>query len=226
MKKLNKPLILFMFLSTLCLQAQESENTDYIEFNDRKNIVHGVYLGFNTAYGKIDGKDTGIFGLKVAYVANRKFEAGFSVKGLYSQQNLTRNTISNNEDLISAYGGIHIEPILFSKSKINLSFPLLVGFGGVGYIDGDREFDEDIDSDNRKWDAIFVAEPGISILYNLSRFVQLEGGVKYRLSSRFDIYPDGINRINGFSAGLGIKIGVFNLGKNRYEKKAPDEKQN
>ncbi|KAA1247097.1 hypothetical protein [Aquimarina sp. RZ0] len=224
MKHLKKTVLIFIILIAYQINAQESKNDNYIEFNDRKNIVHGVYLGFNLGTGEIDGEETGLVGLKLAYVANRQIEAGFAIKGFYSQQNLPGISASNNEDLVGGYTGFHVEPILFSKSRINLSFPLLIGAGFVGYIDGKfEETNEDFNEDDYDWDTIFVTEPGISLLFNISRYVQLEAGVKYRFSSKFSIHPNGINRINGFSADLGIKVGVFNLGRNRYKKNIPNE---
>ncbi|MBW1298178.1 hypothetical protein [Aquimarina litoralis] len=220
MKKSIKLFISLLIICSYQIYSQDENDTDYIEFNDRKNIVHGVYLGFSTSYGEIDGEETGLIGLKLAYVANRKFELGFGMKGFYSQQNLPGISASNDEDLIGGYVGMHLEPILFSKSRVNLSFPLLIGVGGVGYIDGQLD-NEEFNEDDYDWDAVFVAEPGINLLFNISRFVQLEAGVKYRFSSKFNIHPSGIDRINGFSAGLGIKVGVFNLGRNRYKKRAP-----
>ena len=51
---------------------------------------------------------------------------------------------------------------------------------------------------------------------NVSRYVQLEAGVKYRVSSKFNLSPEyNISDINGFSAGVGVKLGVFNMGRNR-----------
>ena len=48
--------------------------------------------------------------------------------------------------------------------------------------------------------------------------IQLEAGVKYRMSSNLTLRPEyNINNINGFSVGIGVKIGVFNMGKNRYK---------
>jgi len=214
-------LFFFLFLSTsVPINAQESD--DYIEFNDRKNIVHGVYLGIVTHYGEIKGKDTYLLGVKFAYVANRQFEVGFVVKGLYSNQNFT-GLLSTNEDLASIYMGLHFEPILFRESIINLSFPLLIGGGAAKYVDGNLvsrndeleiDFKEGIDD----WDSFFVLEPGVNLLFNVSRYFQIEAGVRYRLSSKITINPSSVNRINGFSAGLGIKLGVFNLGRNRYKK--------
>lgn len=220
MKYLKFTLLIIFMSSFNVVLAQNEQNNDYVEFNDRKNVVHGVYLGLTTAFGEINGQDTFMGGLKVAYVANQQFEVGFAGNFLYSEQNIFSSVNNRKEDLIGAYGGLHLEPILFSKSKVNLSFPILIGAGGVGYIGNnfnDEDFEEELNEDD--FDAVFVVEPGVSLLFNVSRYLQLEASVKYRLSSRFDLGPTSIDRINGFSGGIGIKVGVFNMGRNRYKKK-------
>lgn len=218
--KHQKSIFTLLLLSCLCfLNAQEDESEDYIEFNDRNNIVHGVYLGLTTDYGEIDGNSTYLAGLKVAYVANQQFEVGFAGKFFYSEQDIYNNTLSRDEDLIGAYGGLHLEPIFFSKSRVNLSFPLLIGAGAIGYIDDDFHddaFEDELTEDD--FDAVFIVEPGVSLLFNVSRYLQLEAGVKYRFSSTISIDASPVTRINGFSAGIGVKVGVFNMGRNRYKK--------
>lgn len=213
---INNKLVL-PFLLVCCISwAQDQEDSGFIEFNDRRNVVHGVYLGLSTYYGEIDGKDTYLGGLKIAYVANRQFEVGFAGVFLYSEQD---NPMTLNEDLIGGYGGLHLEPILFSKSMVNLSFPMLIGAGGVGYLSND--FDDPIDSgdiNDDDVDAVFVFEPGMNVLFNISRYLQLEAGIRYRFSSKLDLEFNSLSRINGFSGGVGIKVGVFNMGRNRYKK--------
>ena len=214
MKRTNITFLLCLLSFTCLMHGQESE--DYIEFNDRKNTVHGVYLGIGLYYGEINNKDTYASNFKVAYVANRQFEIGFEAVGLYTD--LNDNGLTNNDqDLVAAYGGLHLEPILFSKSKFNLSFPLLVGGGAAGIIEGD--LDDDITYDEDDWEAVFVVEPGVSILFNINRYIQLEASAKHRFSSRIGFDNHTLSRINGFSAGIGVKIGVFNMGRNRYKKK-------
>jgi len=206
-------LLIALAMSTL-LQAQEAD--DYIEFNDRNNTVHGVYMGLGFHYGQIKKADTYLSSFKVAYVANQQFELGFIGVGFYSDTN-KQGLSSNDRDLVGAYGGLHLEPILFSKSKVNISFPLLIGGGAVGLLEGDLDGDSTIDDED--WDPVFVIEPGANILYNINRYIQLEAGVKYRFSSRVNFQPEyALSRINGFSAGIGVKIGVFNMGRNRYKK--------
>ena len=204
---------LFCLLASF-VNAQESD--DYIEFNDRKNTVHGVYLGLGFNYGTIDKAETYSSRFKIAYVANQQFEIGFVGVGFYSDLNKLGLNV-NDRDLAGFYGGLHLEPILFGKSKVNLSFPLLIGGGGVVLLDDD--IDNVVINDD-DWEPVFVVEPGVNILYNINRYIQLEAGVKYRISSKVDFNPEyDLSRINGYSVGMGIKIGVFNMGRNRYTKK-------
>ena len=195
--------------------AQEESN-DYIEFNDRRNTVHGVYLGLSLNYGPSNAEAFSS-SFKVAYVANQQFEVGFIATGLYRDLNRVAPD-GSTRDLVAVYGGLHLEPILFSKSKLNLSFPLLIGGGGAALVEDKKEGDVIIEDDD--WEHVFVVEPGVNVLYNINRYLQLETGIKYRLSSKLDFAPEyNVRRINGFSVGVGIKVGVFNMGRNRYKKK-------
>lgn len=212
---IHQKLLFFLILLQVVASTVAQESNDYVEFNDRKNVVHGVYLGIAGSYGKIDKKDTYLGSVKIAYVANQQFEVGIIGVGLYSEQNAQSSSFSYG-DLVGGYGGLHLEPILFGKSQVNMSFPVLIGGGAVGYLNGDID---DPFTDVDQWDAIFVFEPGVNVLYNISRYVQLEAGLKYRFSSSTDFQPGLVSDINGFSAGIGINVGVFNMGRNRYKKK-------
>jgi len=217
MKKIKIGLFAMLVGTSISILGQDSSD-EYLEFNDRKNVVHGVYLGLTTYIGEIEDEPTYMGGLKVAYVANQQFEVGLAGTFLYSRQDVFRIMEDYNQDLIGAYGGLHLEPIFFSKHLVNLSFPILIGAGAVGYIDNNYSdsYNENLTEDD--FDAVFVLEPGISALFNISRYVQLEAGVKYRFSSKIELQPNAVDRINGLSAGLGIKVGVFNMGRNRYKK--------
>lgn len=208
MKQLNYIfIILFTFLY---YQANAQDTSDYIEFDDTKNTIHGVYLGLSAYYGEIEGKSTYLFGVKVAYVANKQFEIGFAGVGLYSDQQ--SQGIFSSEGIAGGYGGLHLEPIFFGKHKFNLAIPILIGGGAVAYVD--QYFNDFIEFEGiyiEEWGAFFVFEPGLSFQYNISRFIQVEAGVKYRFSSDLNLYPGSIKNINGISGGIGVKFGVFNM---------------
>ena len=221
MYKQQSLLFLMIFLAAMGLRAQDDDE-NYITFNDRRNVVHGVYLGLNLGAGEIEGEPTYQGSLKLAYVANRQFEVGFQGTFLYSEQDIFNPRSGTDDDLFAAYAGLHLEPIFFSESRVNLSFPVLIGAGAAGFIERDAvRNDLDIDVTEDDVDVVFVLEPGINALFNISRFVQVEAGVRYRFSSRIELTDSPVDRINGFSAGVGVKLGIFNMGRNRY-KKQPD----
>lgn len=221
----NQKSLLLVLISLLGVFGFAQEDENYLEFNDRNNVVHGVYLGLSMRYGQVEDADTYMGGFKIAYVANQQFEVGFEGNFIYSDQDVFNSTLSRREDLIGGYGGLHLEPIFFSKSRVNLSFPLLIGGGAIGVIDArvnEQNFEENLTEDD--FDFVFVAEPGINALFNINRYLQIEAGIRYRLSSKLNLVNSPVERINGFSGGIGIKVGVFNMGRNRYKKNIDDGK--
>lgn len=208
MKKLKYTTILLFTIIFYNVNAQDTD--DYIEFDDSQNTVHGVYLGLSAYYGEIEGESTYMFGGKVAYVANQQFEIGFAGVGFYTDQD--SQGIITDDGIYGGYGGFHLEPIFFGTRTVSLAIPILIGGGVVGYVD---HYFEDFDIEDETWDAYFVFEPGVSVQYNISRFIQLEAGVKYRFSSDINLYPGSIKNINGFSGGIGMKFGVFNMRRDK-----------
>lgn len=214
MKRFTSTVLLAIAAFNIAL-AQTKENNDYVEFDDRKNIVHGVYFGFNVHYGKIDNQDTALGNVKLAYVANQQIEIGFAITGFFNERPNDNPTLFNGDKIamLGGYAGLHVEPILFGKKFISVSFPLLVGGGLVGYSGNENNEYENLKKDD--FDDFFIVEPGVNILYNFSRFTQLETGIKYRLTSKYNLLPYEEGNLNGFSIGAGLKIGIFNMGRKK-----------
>jgi hypothetical protein len=217
MKQLLTILLIFIAFNTS--GAQKKKSKEYVEFDDRKNVVHGIYLGFNVHYAELQTRGTKeavLANLKFAYVANQKIEVGFGVTGFFNERTNDRPDLFNGDKiaLIGGYAGLHLEPILFGKRFISVSFPVLIGGGAIGYF-GNSFTDEYDDIRDEDFDDFFIIEPGINILYNFSRFTQLETGIKYRITSKYDLLPYDQGRLNGLSIGAGLKIGIFNLGRKK-----------
>ncbi|GAA0719196.1 hypothetical protein GCM10009430_17970 [Aquimarina litoralis] len=210
MKK--RKIVLFIFIFINCFYAK-AQDKDYIEFNDRNNILHGVYLGGDVGFGRIKKNETFSAGMKLAYVYNKKMELGIAIKALTSDLRSVDGTFGEDYDLFVIYGGLHSENIIIRSSNFHLSFPFLIGIG----------FTEISGPSITNKDATLIAEPGVGVLYNLTKYIQFEGAIKYRFSSPIDPIPNTLDNINGVSINFGAKIGVFNLGKNRYKKNPPKE---
>ncbi|WP_298893610.1 hypothetical protein [uncultured Psychroserpens sp.] len=207
-----------VFVISNIMFAQTNDQEEYIEFDDRKNVVHGVYLGFGGHYGRMDNQDTFLGTLKLAYVANRKLEIGFAFTGFYNDRPNTQPNLFDGDKvlLIGGYGGFHIEPILFGDRFISISFPMLIGGGIVTYRGIETLENEDIELEEEDFDDFFIVEPGVNILYNFSRYTQLETGFRYRFTSNYNLSPfKGKDNLNGFSVVVGLKIGIFNMGRKK-----------
>ena len=218
MKKITFALFLFITFNTVF--GQETNTGDYIEFDDRKNIVHGVYIGLNYHYGQINSEDAHFSTLKLAYVANRKLETGIAIGVFYSEQPVNSDLYEDNEvALAGAYSGLHLEPILFSNRFINVSFPVLIGGGVITVLDEkkDGEYVFEDDPEDNEYSTFFMFEPGINILYNISRYAQIETGIRYRFTGKYNLQAFGRDNINGFSVGAGIKLGIFNMGRRKRQ---------
>ncbi|OUS01626.1 hypothetical protein A9Q86_07595 [Flavobacteriales bacterium 33_180_T64] len=213
--------LIILTLGFICfnsLNAQINETDDYVEFDDRKNIVHGVYFGFGGHYGRMDSEDTFLATMKLAYVANRQLEIGFAFTGFYNDRPNTQPNLFDGKDVVlfGGYGGFHIEPILFGERFISISFPTLIGGGIVSYRGIDTLENEDIELQEDDFDNFFIVEPGINILYNFSRYTQLETGFRYRFTSNYNLSPfKGKGNINGYSIVIGLKVGIFNMGRKK-----------
>lgn len=219
MKKIA--LLITALITISQLYAQQQDKGEYVQFDDRKNTVHGVYIGLTQHLGELSDEWASFTTLKLAYVANRQLEIGIAGTFFFSEQPNTTGVFRGDKTLlIGGYTGLHLEPILFGTKFISVSFPVLIGGGAITLLEeketGGYDFTTDeIDAGNIEFDSFFIIEPGVNLQYNISRFVQLETGVKYRFSDAFRVEHSPKDNMNGFSAGLGLKIGIFNMGRKK-----------
>lgn len=219
MKTIIFTLSLFCLITTLT--GQENESGGYIEFSEQKvgeaetftsgGGVHGIFVSLNTKYGQIAKDNALFFGGRISYVANNKMEIGLGGHGFYSDYNLA--SIDEEKIITGGYGGLHLEPIFFGLRKIHLSVPIFLGAGGIGIVDKN---DIDFDQNDEDWDPYFIIEPGVNVVFKISNYLQLEAGIQYRISNEVTLidYPQ-IPDMNGLSLGIGIKMGVFNIGRKK-----------
>lgn len=93
-------------------------------------------------------------------------------------------------------GGVIIEPIIWAKSPVHISIPILIGAGGAAYINNyyGRHTGHDLDYHyTEEADAFFVIEPGIEVELNMVNFMRLAVGGYYRYTS--DLYLASTNML-------------------------------
>ena len=213
--KINKLLIIgFSFLMFSAISAQENQNeykTIFTKKNDKK-IDNGGYGSFGIGYTQIDGKNAMQLSFKGAWVIDHHIALGLAGYSFFN--NLDKKSASTNEYFLAGgYGGFYFEPIVAPKSSVHVSFPILIGGGGVSTIPDDYN-DWDYGTYKYDYDIFFVFEPGVEIEFNVVKFFRLSVGASYRLTNGVILkYPYGndvdVNALNGFNFYVNFKFGKF-----------------
>jgi len=193
--------------------SQGDDSTD--KNNEYKTLLghdkhSGVYGAFTIGYSEIENKQAVIFGGRFEWVAGHSIGIGFGGTG-FINENHFESTLNSNVFLTGGYGGLYIEPILMPNYPVHLSFPILLGCGGISYVTENWNFDHNMIQDS---EAFLIAEPAVEIELNLTRNFRLAIGTSYRFTTPFDVGLSGTPTVSskalqGFSFMMTFKFGRF-----------------
>lgn len=213
--RMNKILtIVVSIMLAANISAQENQNEYKTIFNkkDDKRVDHGGYGSFGIGYTQIDGKNAMQLSFKGAWVIDHHIALGLAGYSFFN--NLDKKSANSNEYFLAGgYGGFYFEPIVAPQSPIHISFPILIGGGGVSAIPDDYN-DWEYGRYKYDYDIFFVFEPGVEIEFNVVKFFRLSVGASYRLTNGIILnYPLGnevdANALDGFNFYMIFKFGKF-----------------
>jgi len=212
MRCLFAGLILLGFAGGTYAQDERSTEIQTIFKASERKVSHGGYAGISVGYTQIDGLGVMTVGARAGWIIDHHVTIGLAGKCLASSVYLDRYW-SGNEGyyLVGGYGGLLIEPIIWPKFPVHVSFPVVIGAGGLALNDRTwRNYKWDYDFyDVYDYDYFFVFEPGVEIELNLVRFVRLAIGASYLMTS--DVHMQNVPKdmMNGFNGTVTFKFGVF-----------------
>jgi len=209
-------LTLVLLLLGLTTMAQEKESTSMRTLFGNSGIrSNGGYGAVTTGYTKMDGLDALVIGGRGAWVVNHSVGIGLAGYGFMSEQKLDLE-LNDNYQLLGGYGGLMFEFIAMPHSPVHLSFPLVIGAGGVTYAEHDHFVGNDFNTLTEDTQAFFVVEPGVELELNMLRFMRLAFGVSYRYTSDIDLTYNGSGQrimdkdvLQGLTGGITLKFGKF-----------------
>jgi len=233
MKTMKICTLFIALLSVILLQAQEEEEMKLL-FNkkdkpEKEKIDNGGYGSVNAGWTQIDGKDAMVIGARAAWIANHHFSLGLAGRGFFN--NFNNDTYYDPDydpnydptySLSGGYGGLLLEPIIAPMSPVHVSFPILIGAGGVATTPVNWKY---IDYNNYYYyssDAYFVIEPGVDLEFNITKFFRIAVGGSYRYTSDIYLQHKYLNNLDetvyknvskdalrGFNVDLSLKFGWF-----------------
>ncbi len=204
--------VLFVVLSSALFSQEYDSEQKNQEF--RTLLGHdkysGLYGAFSIGYSEIEDKQAIIFGGRFEWITGHSLGLGFGGSG-FINENHFEPSLNNNVFLTGGYGGIYLEPILMPNYPVHLSFPILLGAGGISYVTEDMNFNHNMIEDS---EGFLIAEPAAELELNLTRNFRLALGVSYRFTTPFNVGVSGSptvssKAIEGFSYMMTFKFGRF-----------------
>jgi len=205
----------------------EQQDPDEIKTLFQKGKPHkkpaiGYFIGPEFAYTQFSGnKNVLLLGLNMGVTVDHWLSVGLAGYGIINSGNLEYdemvyddiNKTWQSANLYGGYGGLLVEFTVIPRSVVHVSFPVLIGGGGLTYMyrpEYVNQYDwsglQSVD-----WDAFFVVQPGVKVEFNIVKFFRIGVGVSYRYTPDLDLQQDKTTNliINQFNANLSLKFGKF-----------------
>jgi len=213
-------LALVMILGVSVVSFGQERSGDEIRTifgNSDRKIDHGGYGAFTVGYTEIDGNAVWTLGGRGGWLIDHHVTLGLAGKGFVNESYIEgywpdQAGFQEGYYLMGGYGGFFIEPIIAPFSPVHISFPILIGGGGLtlnknSWHDYNWEYDPYYEPFD--WDSYFVFEPGVEFEVNVVKFFRIALGASYRLTSNLhmDYVPEDM--MNGFNASMTMKFGKF-----------------
>lgn len=212
-------IITIFLLSVLSLSMAKAQDSSYRNDEIRtvfsKNKSNGGYGAFTVSYSNIGGYDALVTGGRGAFIFDHALAFGLGGYGFVNNLDYDyyygANSTNRDLSLAGGYGGFIIEPIIAGKSPVHLSFPILIGGGGVALVDmyGWEYWGQPHPDFEYDYDAFFVIEPAVEIEFNLARFFRMAAAVSYRHTLEIQLAQTEKDALRGFNYGLTFKLGKF-----------------
>jgi len=206
----------FLILPVIGFSQKNDEKGKLLRIDDGTETLAnrqgglGGFLEMNTLPTYLNGQFGLMAGGGLSLVFGHSLNLGFAGYGLVSDiRSNTLDSLGNYYHFQTGYGGLTIEPVLFSKKLIHVSFPVLLGVGASS-LTRESIYDEDTYDDT--WinpEMYFVARPGVNIEINLLRILRLDLGINYRFTTGNELQNISISNLNGWSGNIGLKLGWF-----------------
>lgn len=201
----------------LLYSAAFSQDTEFEYYKSReiktllgRNREGGGYFAFTSGYSVIDGKHAVLFGGRLGWLASHSIGIGLGATGFINEFHY-EPSLDMDVFLTGGYGGLYIEPIFLPRFPIHLSFPVLLGAGGISYISKESDINNNLVQDS---EAFLIIEPAVELELNLTKFFRFAIGSSYRYPTAFDVGLTGTQKassesIKGVSYMVTFKFGRF-----------------
>lgn len=165
-------------------------------------VDKGGYFGLNVSASTIDSTISSSVGIRIMSITDRWFSYGLVLNGSFSSK-VSKDTYTAK--YFGGDGGFQINPILFPRHTVHISFPMTFGVGWLG------EYEVTKNKNNFTGEELYYLylQPGLELEFNMSHKIRMSFGASY--TERFNI--EGLSTMNPniskLSLHFNLKFGNF-----------------
>jgi len=221
MARIFSILLLFIALTSF----GQDEEVEFKTIFNGNNQSSGGYGAPELKVGPVNGETSLFVGGRGSCIKGNKFVLGGTGYRLVSNNTYLEGPAdkpigvgadsTRTIDIGMGYGGLLLEYILFPKSAVHLSFPLIIGAGGSTL--NAKKYQDDSNLNPNEWalydyvesSGFFLLEPGINVELNMAKFFRLSAGANYRYISGTNLQRLSDNDLSGVNFNITFKFGGF-----------------
>lgn len=192
-------------------EGAEEKKQDEIKTLFGKSESVGGFGAFCFGYTSLDNNNTLIAGGRGGVILGHNLALGLAGRGFVTDLESGLQINENSNYFMSGgYGGLLIEPILLPKNPVHVSFPIIIGAGGVATYH--REYDPVYEywrDSYYQGRAYMVVEPGVELEFNLAKFMRMSFGFTYRYTSDIDLHDIDKSALSTWNTYVVFKFGKF-----------------
>ena len=203
----------------LAFAQEEPPRTDDYKINTLfapGHISTGGFGAITNKFTTIDGHFANLAGIYGGVYLNHSLMLGASASALTNDIRVpaedSESPLQNLSYMYGQVGGI-AEYVVASDKAVHLGFSMFAGAGfTLQYDRGDwyedhHDHDDWDNSEDEDW--FFVAEPGVTVEFNVFKWMRFSPGVSYRAAFNSDGRGLGDRALSNVSYNLSLKFGKF-----------------
>ncbi len=203
--------LLLTFAFVLAFALNDEKNHEIRTLSGQKGL--GFYGAAAIGYSQMEAKDALLIGGRAGLIFNHSTALGLAGYGFFNNLDGYNLPVGSQAwySLAGGYGGIFIEPIVGAFKPVHVSFPVLLGMGGVGLVRniGPGTWEDPFDIEIPENDFFFVLEPAVDLEFNVASFFRLAATLSYRFTSNVELTGKTPDVLQGWNFGLTFKLGKF-----------------
>ena len=228
--KMKKFLLLLALISTYIVsigqdsEKEEEDKRTFITITKKKDKRHhhdriktlsgsghhsGGFGALSFRQSEFRDKTIVMAGFRGGWIINRSLAIGFEGHGLVPTAEYDDLYPSRRAILLGGYGGMFLEPIIFSNQLVHVTFPVSAGAGWLGFHDDWEENDVNTVNEVIEEDIFWYVEPGVAMELNVSRHFRIGLGVSKRFTEDLTFTTVSDSEFENYNYFLTLKFGRF-----------------